>query len=303
MISLVLSVICSMGCSMVYKSIGDRDVDGDSVMVVNYVTGSLIAFILCQQAGIFTEIGQIGSFRVWESLVDSFRGNVTLESSICWCVVIGTLHGILFVANLMVMRYNIEKSGASLCTMFDAIGNMLPVLAAILLFRELPGQYQWMGIFLAFASVFIANLQFGGGGVWNMQPILLLESLFVGWMGINNKIFQMCAYARYKNLLLLIVFLFAIALSLWAFRKKKMKFRGREIACGVIMGFPNMFSSFFLINALKTVPAAIVYPINSAGKIVLTFIVCSIVFKEKLRKQEYTAILLTIIGTVLVNLS
>ncbi len=58
-------------------------------------------------------------------------------------------------------------------------------------------------------------------------------------------------------------------ISLFYIIKERKKVTIQELTVGLLVGIPNLFSSFFLILALNSVKTAIAFPVFSAGTIVL----------------------------------
>lgn len=84
--------------------------------------------------------------------------------------------------------------------------------------------------------------------------------------------------------------------------KSKEKFGKKELLTGVSVGIPNLFSSFFLIRALKTIKTAVAFPIYSAVTVVLISIGSLILFQEKLDRKDTIAIVMTVLALVLINI-
>ena len=83
---------------------------------------------------------------------------------------------------------------------------------------------------------------------------------------------------------------------------KGLKVTRRDLITGLAVGIPNLFSSFFLILALETIPAAVAFPIFGAGTIVIINVVGMAFFRERLTRVELAAVGLTIAAIVLINL-
>ena len=63
-----------------------------------------------------------------------------------------------------------------------------------------------------------------------------------------------------------------------------------------------MLSNMSLLLALTTLPGAIVFPVSSAGSLLMVTISAIILFKEKVSKLNVTGILLTLIAVILINI-
>jgi multidrug transporter EmrE-like cation transporter len=57
-----------------------------------------------------------------------------------------------------------------------------------------------------------------------------------------------------------------------------------------------------LLIALTTIPGSIVFPVSSAGSLLMVTISAIILFKEKVSKLNLLGILLTLIAVVLINI-
>ena len=68
------------------------------------------------------------------------------------------------------------------------------------------------------------------------------------------------------------------------------------------MGIPNIFSSYFLIEALKTYKAVFVYPFVNMSIIVATAIIVKIFWKEYWSTYSKIALLTGLISIILLSL-
>ena len=69
------------------------------------------------------------------------------------------------------------------------------------------------------------------------------------------------------------------------------------------MGIPNYFSSFFLLKALLTLPADVVYPVFSVGSILIVMTAGILFFRERLGRRQVYGLVLILGALVLLNLS
>ena len=73
-------------------------------------------------------------------------------------------------------------------------------------------------------------------------------------------------------------------------------------AVGCAVGCVNLGSAFFLIRALDTLPATVVFPAMCGGVVALIALLGRVFFREQLGKRGWTAIALTVVSLVLINL-
>jgi multidrug transporter EmrE-like cation transporter len=58
----------------------------------------------------------------------------------------------------------------------------------------------------------------------------------------------------------------------------------------LVLGVPNVLSTFFLLGALSLLPAILVYPIMNVGIIVFTTLLAFVIWKEKLNRWGVLAL-------------
>ena len=71
---------------------------------------------------------------------------------------------------------------------------------------------------------------------------------------------------------------------------------------GIILGAANICANGLVIRALIHMPACVVYPAYSAGVILVVALASTIVFQERLERNEFVAIVTTIASLILLNL-
>ena len=76
----------------------------------------------------------------------------------------------------------------------------------------------------------------------------------------------------------------------------------KDMAYGLLIGVPNYYSARFLLKALGSVSAVLVYPLYSVATIILVTVAGLIIFKEQLSKQKAIALSLVLLAITLLNL-
>jgi drug/metabolite transporter (DMT)-like permease len=228
---------------------------------------------------------------------------------------LGTLAGVFFFLSFYLYQRSVRESGASLSGAFGKMGILIPMILSVIIWNEMPNLIQWIGISLALLSIILVNLP-AKREKKTFHIDLIFLFVFGGMAEFFNKIFQKyAAQSSDKNVFLFFVFFSAFIISLSFSLLKKNKQRGRfSLSCyltrrtvpavvtGLVVGIPNLFSSFFLIMSLDHIKTAVVFPIYSAGSITLITLASTIFFGEKLKLKERLSIVVTIIALILVNL-
>lgn len=294
MIYLVLAILLSSSINIGLTFSKHMGCEELNVTFFNYVMAGGMAFLMMmQQKSIFTAFSLT-------ALIDSMKGNPSAQGSMTFAVFFGAVTGFVYLAGLLLTQRSIQKNGPSPTTMFARIGIVIPLLVAILLWREFPELIQWVGIVVAFAALILYNYN----GRFRMDGLLFLIFLLSGLGELTNKLFTEWCLQEYKPVFLFAIFGTCLLLSavLLMTAKKRNKIKSGDVWIGLTVGIANLSSTFFIVKSLSVLPATLVYPILCAGVILTIAVVSRICFKEKLSKRGYTAVGLTIVSLILMNL-
>lgn len=216
----------------------------------------------------------------------------------------GTFNGFFYMMALIMSQYNISRNGVVLSSVFSRMGGLLiPLMVSIILFKESPTAFQFIGAVLAVISVFVLNYQKDESGAKGKFKLSLFGLLVAeGCAGIMAKVFSEVGNSALANNFLFYTFATAflfcsIVILLRGERPGKM-----ELLYGVMVGLPNFLGSRFVLLALKSVPAVVVYPTRSVGVLMVITLIGTTVFKERLSKRQLAAMAVIIVSLVLLNI-
>ncbi len=268
-----------------------------AVTMFNYVGAALTALVMLVID--FPKTGSGGpSFQ--EVIVETstlFNKN----SSIFWGIGIGLFAGIFFFVAFMYYQKSVRENGVSLSGAFGKLGVIVPMTLGMVLWKEIPLALQWVGISLAIASIVLVNNPFKAS-TDRIKLSLVLLFLFNGLAEFTNKLFQNYTVTGYKNIFLLSVFSSAFFISFIFYKKRNIKIKIEEVFTGLAVGLPNLFSSFFLIMALEGMKSSVVFPVFSAGSVVMISIGGFFIFREKLKRKDLVSLFMIIIALILINI-
>lgn len=215
---------------------------------------------------------------------------------------LGIVNGVLYLAGFVLLQINIRKNGVVLSSTFMKLGLLVSMLVSVIFFREQPGFLQWLGFFLAVAAIILINYQPGTGKAASKWG-LILALLAGGTVDSMSKVFEELGNPALSDHFLLYTFLVAfVCCTCLNAGTKKGRPGKREWAYGLLIGIPNFFSAKFMLAALKTVPAVIVYPVCSVGTILVVTMAGVLLFKERLEKRQWVALALILVALVLLNI-
>lgn len=276
MISLILAIVSSSLVSIMMRLGESRSGSKMGLLLSNYTVCSLLA-------GFFT-----------------LRGGIPGPGDgIPFALLLGIFGGFLFLYSLVVFQQSIARNGIVLSSTFMKLGVLVPTLMAMLVFREQPGMLQLIGICLAVAAIVILNFERGQKAAG--KGLLLLLLLVCGGTDALTNVYDKMGNPAGKDLFLLVIFFTALILSAVSLIRKKEVPSRWDLLCGIGVGIPNYFSSRFLLGALKTVPAVVVFPVYSTATILIISATGILVFGEKLSRRKALALTLILGALVLLN--
>ena len=256
MIDLLAAIGCSACVSMVMRWSEGYVQDKTGMLAVNYMVCSLFALLCCSAIGF------------------------DAPSFAC-----GALMGVLLVAGLILLQYNIHRHGVIVSSLYTRLG-------------ERPAMIQLLGIALAIVSIIFLNSRKGEKGIgWSL--ILLLAAN--GTCDAMNKVYETAGSPVYSGQFLMIAFVCAMLLSLFMLLTGNGRIGKREALAGVLLGIPNYFSSRFLLYSLQTLDAIIVYPMYSVLTVIVITLLGMGIWHERITKRTALGMLLILLSVAFMN--
>jgi len=308
MIYLFLAIICSSSIALIFKYSEGNEMNRYAVTSTNYFTAftvSLLMILLKPSIKFYGMNISITNFiNEFTKVILKSNGSFSEGASLIWAVLLGVIGGVFFFLSFVYYQKSVGENGAALSGTFGKLGILVPMIFSVVIWKEIPGILQWVGIFMALFSIVFVNLSSNkdNGGKLNINLTLILLFLFGGMAEFQNKLFQQYALTVYKDVFLFFIFIMAFFLSLYFLIKSKQKIMKKDLLIGFLVGIPNLFSSYFLIMALSHIPTSVAFPIYSAGSIIFISLGEVILYREKLSKKNSFAILVVILALILINI-
>lgn len=216
---------------------------------------------------------------------------------------LGVMSGLMYLVNFVLLQRNIRYSGVVLSSASMKLGAVLiPVIAAVLIFREQMRWLQLAGVAVAAAAILLINIEKGDVGRGGRKGLLMVLLLVSGLTDTMANIYDKTGMEVLKNHYLFYTFLAALCLAFAMAVWKREKVQPADVFYGVLIGIPNYYSARFLLSALGKVPAVIVYPVYSVGTIIAVTLVGLAVFHEKLSRRKMGALALILVALVMLNI-
>lgn len=237
------------------------------------------------------------------SIVYSERGSFGgTESSFSPILLCGVISGMLYLGNFIFLKYNMQKNGIVLSSTFMKLGVLIPTVMAILVFKEVPKGTQVLGTVIAVVAIVIFNFEKEAMKDGRHKYLLILLLLLSGITDSMAKVYEQMGDVSGTDYYLLMTFAVAFLLAVVLAFREQSGIHVKDIAYGLLIGVPNYYSARFLLKALGSVSAVLVYPLYSVATIILVTVAGLIIFKEQLSKQKAIALSLVLLAITLLNL-
>lgn len=215
---------------------------------------------------------------------------------------IGLISGIWYLAAFLFMQWNMRENGVVLSSTFNRLGVLVPTIMAMVVFKESPKMIQIIGIVIALVAIVLMQFEKGGDQGGNKKIWLVVMLLSSGFCDSLTNVYDKLGNPILKDNYLLYTFFVALLCATALTIREKNKISKWDLFFGFIIGVPNYYSSRFMFEALKTVPAVIAYPVSSVGTILAISVGSVILFKEKVSNQKKFALVLVMAAMALLNM-
>ncbi|MCX7610532.1 MAG: EamA family transporter [Ignavibacterium sp.] len=280
MIYLVLTIICSSSIALILKY-GNVKKSNTLVLInANYITASLFSLIYI-----------------------IIQGEVYISLS---AFLFALFLGYLFAETFLIYSKAVGFAGTALATVSARLSVLIPVIFSILFFNESPDLKMISGFIVALITFYFFYLSLKKNNVngKDKRAYLYLVLLFVGigFVDFSMKIFERNFSSNEKATFVFTIFFTAFLYTLFRIIIQKIKYEKETFRAGLILGLPNVLAIQFLLAALSSLPAIVVFPTLNIGVIVLTALTAFIIFREKLNKFGIIALVTGVISIILLKL-
>lgn len=278
---LVLSMLCSVGVSVLLKLAAQFRVDTRQAITVNYAVAASMAALLLkpQLAGL-------------------------AQPSASWAL-IGAL-GVLLPSVFLAMAAAVRHAGIVRSDAAQRLSLFIPVIAAFTVFGESPETGKLMGLALALAAMACLVGRYrpgmkgdasdtGGEGAWRW-----LLAIWLGYGSIDVLFKQVAKAGTAFAPALLASFVLAGVLMLAYLAWRRVAWDRRSMLGGVVLGLLNFANILFYIRAHQHFAnhPTMVFATMNIGVVALGTVVGALAFRERLSARHGLGIALTLVAIV-----
>jgi drug/metabolite transporter (DMT)-like permease len=242
---------------------------------------------------------------------------------------LGVLGGTAYIVSILLLMPAMQRSGVSVAVAVLQLSILWPIAYAMVAFREMPSGGQWVGMAAALVALVLlsagrtsplAGRAPGPGRGHHLivpvrtplshstqkasgwfSPVLLMLFFVTGISGIAMKAFHEFAPAQELPGFMVVLFATATVGGALAMALRRVPLEWGDLALGAAIGLPNAAQLEFLLRAMETVPAIVVFPVSAALALVMNAVAAILWWGERLDRATALGLALTLAATVLLN--
>jgi drug/metabolite transporter (DMT)-like permease len=289
---------CSIAIALILKHNEIRGGDRVLLVAVNYTLAAILAFVML---------------------------GARLPRPGAAVLTLGAVTGIDYVLGFLLLMAGIARGPLAVPVTVMRLSVAVPIAASIFIWDELPGGAQWIGICLGCAAVILFGFGVAGArraegdGVRARGPAAprgssphaprgagwrygaLVAGLFLV-MGIGDtllKAFRETAPDADRLVFILVLFSTA-ALFCWSLViARRIRFESATAVRGLALGAANLYSTVFVLLALRRVPASVAFPFVNLTVIVGSTFLGYAVWRERIGGLSTVGIILAVAALIL----
>jgi drug/metabolite transporter (DMT)-like permease len=215
--------------------------------------------------------------------------------------------GIMFVVGFYLVGLTAQRLGLSVVAVSSKMSVAIPVVFGILAYHESTSIIKLTGVVLALLSVYLVS--YNKTKLSHKTDMLLPLVLFLSSGAIDTALkYMQTNYVpnTQTSLFLSIIFLVAGTAGLVSLLlDKKGSWKLKNLYAGLLLGFINYFSMYFLLKALQSpgLESGTIFTINNVSIVMLSALIGVWAFREKLSPVKLAGLGLAVISIVIISVA
>jgi drug/metabolite transporter (DMT)-like permease len=249
------------------------------VLTINYLTGAIVSIIL------------------YTLNSAPFPGQIT--------VMIAVSAGLLYIGGMALNMKTMSLRGASITASVVQLSVLIPIGLSMLIYGEQLRITQVAGVFLAVISLPLLASR-PGVDLRKLDreavPYMLATLVVIGFAQFTSRALIGAGLGMERDGFFVVTFSVATLITIPIALKYRGEINRLDVPVGIGVGVFNILGNIFILEALRTLPGAIVFPLNGSGVLVLITAASMVIFKEKVSRLNALGILVTLIAVVFLNI-
>ena len=218
--------------------------------------------------------------------------------------------GLVFIIVFNIMAYTTQKLGITTVSVASKMSVIIPITFGVFFLNEQLGILKTTGIVIALIAVYLASSKSNNPDLKNKNFILpILIVLGSGIIDTSLKYMESTHVPKtdaglFSSVIFSIAFILGLISLAFLFFYKQQKIELKNIIAGIILGIPNYFSIYFLVEALRTpnLDSGTIFTLNNVAIVLTSTIIGVLFFKEKLSIKNWTGIVLALIAIIIMTI-
>ena len=222
-----------------------------------------------------------------------------------YSIAFGLFYGVGVIFNFL----SIGCGPLSLTSLITSYSLMLPTAYGLFFLKDPVSVGLLPGLILLLVSLFLINRKSSTDGASiSLKWIVFVALAFLGngCCSIVQSMQQRAFLGEYKNEFMVIALLFFVLItgiiSLVTERKELVSYTKKGWIPAVICGLANALMNLLVMTLQNRMPVSLLFPLMSAGSLVLTFFLSKFLYKEQLSKRQSLGFVLGVCSVILLNL-
>lgn len=279
---ILFSISCSLAIAQILKVAENNRMRVMNILVINYLAGSIISIFNSEEF----ETG---------SLIVTNYGLVIAGMMV--------ILGLIFIGNLVAYSRSIDRVGMGVSIAAMRMSLIFPIAVSLFVFNEELASVRYLGIVVALGALLLMVPKIktkkitGISDAWLPVLIFLMTGAADSSLKIYERLFAtQLSEELFVSGIFIISFLTGLGILIY---RRKLHFTFKEIGYGIATGVVNLYSSIFLIYALKLMPGSIVFPIVNVSLVILGTLIGIWVWKDKPTVKQWSGLAAAVISIIL----
>ncbi len=287
MLYILLSVLFSSSLFLLFRVFARKGVHTFQAIVWNYLVATLLG--LWQNGGFSVSLFQTGWFPH------------------------AVFTGCLFILMFYLIAFASQRIGPSAASVANKMSVVLPVLFAVVLYKDSLTLLKTSGLVLAIVGVYLAGRKEQSQmSVKPIQAFWIILVLFVGngFMDaylnyVEKRMLPEMHTQAFATVIFVSAFLLGVSVFLYRLVRREYTLELRSMPYGVLLGVFNYGSIFFLLSSLKLpgMESSVVFPLNNVGVVVCTSLLSYFWLKEPLHVRNKLGIACAVLAILFIAFS
>lgn len=233
-------------------------------------------------------------------------GQLTFNQSVIpYGIALGIFYSLTATFNFLA----VNSGPLALTSLITSYSLMLPTAYGLIFLRDPVSVGFVPGLLLLLISLFLISKKSTGEGVqitWKWIVYVAVMFMANGGCSIVQSMQQRASGGAYKNELMIIALLLMVvvtlSLSFFKEREDMAPCTKRGWFPAVVCGAANVAMNFLVMVLQGQMPVSVLFPLLSAGSLVLTYFLARFLYKEKLSKRQIIGYILGTMSVVFLNI-